>query len=312
MLKVSLRNLVAHKLRLALTVAAITLGVAFVSGTFVLSDTMGKAFDELYAGLGKGTDVTVRAKSAYSDITSQGQTRPLDEDVVAAVRRVPGVASAEGSVTGFALVLDKQGTPIQPGGAPTLGAGMHTDRSLAAGFSLRSGVAPTQPDQVALDAATAAKAGYVPGDKARIVFEDGTGTFTVVGVVGFGEADSLAGATLATFEGRTAQRVLGKQGLVGQVDVRAADGVRTEDLRQRIAAAVPSGVEAVTSARCRTSHRGPSATVSASSPRSCSRSPRCRSWWDRLSSGTPSTSCLRSAVARSPCCARSVRPAARW
>ena len=76
MVKHSLRSLLAHKLRLLLTVTAVTVGVAFVSGTFVLSDTMGKAFDELYAGLTKGTDVTVRAEAAYNDISTAGPAAP--------------------------------------------------------------------------------------------------------------------------------------------------------------------------------------------------------------------------------------------
>ena len=221
MLKLSLRSLLMHKLRLFLTVAAVTVGVAFVSGTFVLSDTMSKAFDELYAGLTKGTDVAVRAKASYTDITTQGQVRPLDDDVVERVADVPGVAVAEGSVTGFALVLDKDGEPVQPGGAPTLGASTSVDERLAGDFSYREGRAPTAPDEVALDAATAAKAGYTVGDRAGIVFQDGTGTFTVVGVVGFGETDSLAGATMAAFETSTAQKLLGKTGRVDQVAVVA-------------------------------------------------------------------------------------------
>src|SRR3954454_1830957 len=111
MLRVSLRNLLANKLRLLLTVLAVVVGVTFVSGTFVLSDTMVKAFDELYTGLASGTDVVVKSKAAYdADIaTTGGQVRPLDESIVAKVRKVPGVVVAEGSVFGFALVLDKHG-----------------------------------------------------------------------------------------------------------------------------------------------------------------------------------------------------------
>src|SRR5512133_592215 len=112
MLRVSLRNLLSNKLRLLLTVAAVTVGVTFVSGTFVLSDTMVKAFDELYSGLTSGTDVVVKSEPAFgADVaTTGGQVRPLDERMVTTVRRVPGVAVAEGSVSGFALVLDSTGT----------------------------------------------------------------------------------------------------------------------------------------------------------------------------------------------------------
>src|SRR6188508_3391265 len=117
MVRFSLRNLLVNKLRLLLTLASVTVGVAFVSGTYVLSDTMVKAFDELYGGLTAGTDVVVRAESPFdADIaTTGGQLRPLDEGVVDTVGAVPGVAAAEGSVAGFALLLDKDGDPIQPG-----------------------------------------------------------------------------------------------------------------------------------------------------------------------------------------------------
>ncbi|MEU3457607.1 FtsX-like permease family protein [Micromonospora sp. NPDC006766] len=246
-LKISLRSLLTHKLRLVLTIAAVTLGVAFVSGTFVLSDTMGKAFDQLYTGLAKGTDVTVRAKAAYTDINTQGQARPLDEQLVERVRQVPGVEAAGGGVTGFALILDKQGEPIQPGGAPTLGGSISTDRSLAGNFSFRQGGAPTRPDEVVIDAATAKKAGYQVGDRAKVVFEGGTGEFTVVGIVGFGETDSLLGATLASFETHTAQQLLGKVGKVDQIEARAAAGVSAAQLRDRIAKILPEGTEAITS-----------------------------------------------------------------
>jgi putative ABC transport system permease protein len=243
--KVSLRSLFLHKLRLFLTVAAVTLGVAFVSGTFVLSDTMSKAFDELYEGLTEGTDVSVRAELAYNDISTQGTTRPLDDDLVDLVAGVPGVEVAEGSVTGYALIIDKDGEPVQPGGAPTLGASIGDDR-LSGDFAVRIGEAPDAPDEVALDAASARKAGYQVGDTATIVLEGGPQQFTVVGTVGFGETDSLAGATMAGFDTETAQRLLGKEGKVDQVNAVAAEGVSAEELRDAISAELPSGVEALT------------------------------------------------------------------
>jgi putative ABC transport system permease protein len=243
--KVSLRSLFLHKLRLFLTVAAVTLGVAFVSGTFVLSDTMSKAFDELYEGLTEGTDVSVRAELAYNDISTQGTTRPLDDDLVELVAGVPGVEVAEGSVTGYALIIDKDGEPVQPGGAPTLGASIGDDR-LSGDFAVRTGEAPDAPDEVALDAASARKAGYAVGDTATIVLEGGPQQFTVVGIVGFGETDSLAGATMAGFDIETAQRLLGKEGKVDQVNAVASEGVSAEELRDAISAELPSGVEALT------------------------------------------------------------------
>ncbi|MCW2683981.1 MAG: putative transporter integral rane protein [Blastococcus sp.] len=247
MLKVSLRNVLANKLRLFLTVAAVTVGVAFVSGTFVLSDTMSKAFDQLFTGLTSGTDVVVRGQSAYTTgAGSQAQPRPLDQDVVGEIERVPGVAAAQGSVTGFALILDQDGAPIQPGGAPTLGSSVGGDEELAGAIGFREGRAPSGPDEVAIDAGSAGKAGYEVGDAVDIVFEGGRDSFTVVGVVGFGTTDSLAGATLAGFDLPTAQQLLGKVGVVDQIDARAADGVPAGQLRAAIAGVLPADVEALT------------------------------------------------------------------
>ncbi|MFC7493551.1 MULTISPECIES: ABC transporter permease [unclassified Nocardioides] len=248
MIRFSLRSLVVNKLRLLLTVASVTVGVAFVAGTFVLSDTMVKAFDELYAGLTSGTDVVVRSESAYdADVTTTGgQVRPLDEGTVATVRAVPGVEVAEGSVFGFALIIDKAGEPIQPGGAPTFGTSIPVDRDLSGAGTIREGRAPVGPGEVVIDARTAAKAGFGVGDDVDVVFQEGRRTFDLVGIVGFGETDSLLGATMTGFDLPTAQRVLGKVGTVDEIDVRAEPGVDAEALRDRVTAVLPDGVEAVT------------------------------------------------------------------
>ena len=184
MLKVSLRNLLVNKLRLFLTVAAVTVGVTFVSGTFVLSDTMVKAFGELYTGLTSGTDVVVKSEAAYeADVTTTGgQVRPLDESMVATVGEVPGVEVAEGSVFGFALVLDEDGDPIQPGGAPTIGTSLTRGPPSRRGGHASARVArPPARDEMALDARTAKKAGYELGDAVDVVLQDGRRTFTLVG-----------------------------------------------------------------------------------------------------------------------------------
>jgi putative ABC transport system permease protein len=248
MLKVSLRNLLVSKLRLFLTIMAVTVGVTFVSGTFVLSDTMVKAFDELYSGLTSGTDVVVRSEAAYAaDVaTTGGQVRPLDESLVARVSEVPGVAVAEGSVFGFALVLDENGEPMQPGGAPTLGTSLTEDPRLAGAATFREGRTPSGIHEMALDARTVKKAGYEIGDSVDVVLRDGQRSFRLVAIIGFGETDSLLGATLAGFDLPTAQAVLGKVGVVDEVDIMAADGVSARELRNDIAEVLPQNVEALT------------------------------------------------------------------
>jgi putative ABC transport system permease protein len=247
MRKVVLKGLLARKLRLALTAVSISLGVAFVTGTFVLGDTMTATFDQLYEGLTEGTDVTVRGESAFTDTSTLGNTRPFDAAVLDEVRDVDGVAAAEGAVTGYALILDRAGEPVQPGGAPTLGTSFPEVAGLSGGMSIRSGAAPTAPDEVVVDAATAEKTGYTPGDEVTVLFADGPRTFTVSGILGFGDADNLAGATMAAFEQGTAQQLLGKVGVYDTIAVRGEDGVRPDELRDRVAAALPGGLEAVTS-----------------------------------------------------------------
>src|SRR3954447_9000153 len=113
MITVALRGLLARKVRLLLTAVAIALGVSFVTGTLVLGDTMTATFDKLYADLGEGTDVTVRARPAFTDpprppspdTPARGANRPMPETMGAGFRRVRGVAAAEAGLTGYAVLL---------------------------------------------------------------------------------------------------------------------------------------------------------------------------------------------------------------
>src|SRR5581483_10418286 len=113
-------------------------------------------------------------------------------------------------------------------------------------ITLRSGAAPHGPDETEIDAPTARKYGIVVADRVKILFEGPSHLFTVTGIVGFGQADNLAGATLAVFDFPTAQRVLDKVGLADAVDVQADPGISATTLRDRVAAVLPKGIEAIT------------------------------------------------------------------
>lgn len=243
MLRLALRNLQMNTLRLILTTAAIAIGVAFVVGTFVLSDTTNKAFDQLYDGLTANTDIVIRSETAYTDTSWQSEPRSMPESLVGRVAAVPGVEVAEGSVTGFALLLDKSGTPIQPGGAPTLGTSVGGNADLAGDFALRQGRMPSGSDELTIDARSATAASYAIGDTIRVVLQDGTHSFTLVGITGFGDSDSLAGATLAGFDLTTAQQLLDRAGAVDQISVMAQDGVDPSVLIADVSAEMPQGVE---------------------------------------------------------------------
>ncbi|MDQ4090216.1 MAG: ABC transporter permease [Actinomycetota bacterium] len=246
MVRAVLKGLLAHKLRLALTAIAVVLGVAFVAGTFVLTDTINKTFDTLFTEISAGSDVTVRAESGFGDDTNLDVSRnTIPSSLLAAVRSVPGVAAAEGSVTGYAQFIDEEGKAVTTTGAPTLGFNW-TDPGQSP-LRLRSGREPRQPGEVVVDAVTARDHDFALGDRVKVLFRGPTEEFTVVGIAGFGEADNLAGATLAIFEETTAQRVFGKVGRFDTIDVKADEGVSTAELRERVLGVLPPGVEVVTS-----------------------------------------------------------------
>ncbi|MBO2452660.1 FtsX-like permease family protein [Actinomadura barringtoniae] len=245
MWRVTLKGLLAHKLRLALTALAIVLGVGFVAGTYVLTDTINKTFTQLFQDVAKGTDVAVRSKEKFSG--DQGDQRtPIPASVRDQIAGVDGVKAAEGGVSGYAQFIGRNGKPVTTGGAPTLGVSVSTTPQLRQSSTLRSGAFPTGPDQVVVDARTASKQGFTVGSRVKILFQKAPREFTVSGVVGFGEADNLAGATLAGFDTATAQDVLNRKGVFDEVDVVAVPGVGHEALRDRISARIGPSYEALT------------------------------------------------------------------
>ncbi len=246
MVRAVLKGLLAHKLRLFLTAMAVVLGVSFVAGTFVLTDTINKTFDTLFSEISANTDVSVRAVSGFgADSSPEAVRDTVPASVLDVVRRVPGVQAAVGSVGGYAQFVDKAGKAVTTAGAPTLGFNW-TDPALSP-LTLRSGREPQRAGEVVVDVVTAKEHKFAVGDKVKVLFRGPTEEFTIVGITGFGKADSLAGATLAAFDVVTAQRVFGKVGRFDSVEVKAAEGTTALDLRDRVAKAVPAGVEVVTS-----------------------------------------------------------------
>ena len=251
MLRAALKSVFARKVRLILTVVSIVLGVGFVAGTFVLTDTMNKAFDDLFETTATGSDVIVRSQQAFVPTAAGpggggGEERePVPEDLLATVQAVDGVASASGDLQGYAQMKDPAtGDPIGGVGPPTIGTNW-TDTNPA--LVLREG-APPGPGEVVVDAGTATRFDLRVGQEVTILFSTADPeAFTISGTAGFGDADNLAGATLALFETPTAQRVLDKEGVFDSISVQGEDGVEPEVLRERIQPVLDTKVEAVTS-----------------------------------------------------------------
>jgi putative ABC transport system permease protein len=247
MLNATLKGLLAHKLRLAATALAIVLGVSFVAGTYVLTDTITASFDNLFRQVTQGVDVAVRTNTTFS---SQGMEvrEPMPASVLDQVKAADGVRVAEGNVTGYAQVVGKDGKPVTTGGAPTLGVSFAPDTPFTGGSDIRAGRLPRGPSEVVIDARTAERAGFQVGDRVKVLFQGPARTFTLVGVIGFGEADNLGGATLAGFELPTAQQVLNREGEFDEIDVAAEPGVTPEQLRDRIRGTLDTRYEVLTGA----------------------------------------------------------------
>jgi ABC-type antimicrobial peptide transport system permease subunit len=246
MVKLALRGLVAHKLRLGLTTFAVVLSVAFVSGTLTFSASLDGAISELLADSGKGTDTLVRAKEAFAgELGDSSPPRPIPGSVLSAITRLDGVAKAHGSVNGFAAVVDRTGRPA--GASPQVG----TDWTADPDFSiarLTSGRGPRTPGEVATDATTAKAAGYRVGDRVPIALRGGRRTFTLTGVFALGRGGAADGqVSMTAFEPSTAGRLLMERpGSYTEIAVHAKRGVSQQRLRDTVAAVLPSGLEAVT------------------------------------------------------------------
>ena len=192
MWRVTIKGLLAHKLRLVLTALAIVLGVTFIAGTFVLTDTLHSTFDTLFSNIYQNVDFQVRGVAQLG--SGGGATRnPVPESLLATVRAVPGVEVAEGTVAGTAQFISHDGTAISTGGAPTLGVSWDPAQQLSP-LRLAAGGPPTTPHDVVMDLGTAKKYGFSVGQQVRILLRGPTQTFTISGLTRFGTANNLAGA----------------------------------------------------------------------------------------------------------------------
>jgi len=231
--RATFKGMLAHKLRLALTALAIVLGVMFVSGTLVLTDTLQATFNNLFDNVYQNVSFVVRDKAVFTG--DRGPNRnPIPESVATSVGAVPGVEAANGTVAGYAQFVAPDGKAVTTGGAPTIGLSFDPNPTLSA-LKLRQGSAPVTDHEVVVDAGTASKYHFHVGEMVRILFRGPTQTFTVSGIAQFGTANNLAGATLAAFWLPTAQQLFDRVGQYDAVDVLAAPAANKVELQRSIA-----------------------------------------------------------------------------
>ena len=241
MRRVALRGLLARKLRSALTAVAIVLGVAMVSGTLVLTDTIDKAFDSIFSSSYEQTDAVVSGKKLVEwSQTGKAQVSP---DVLAKVRSLPQVEAAAGTILDIsgdanqAKILDREGKAIQ-GNNPTFGLGVNPQDERFNPFELVEGDWASGPRQVVVDVNTADEQGFRIGETVKVAGEGPVRSFELVGIARFGDVDSLGGATIALFDVPTARAMLAKDGF-DAIAVGARDGVSESELIDAIATTLP-------------------------------------------------------------------------
>ncbi|WP_369235752.1 ABC transporter permease [Streptomyces sp. R21] len=243
MFRTALRNVLAHKARLMMTVLAVMLGVAFVSGTLVFTNTISDAYQKSSAKGFDQVDVAVRPESQEDKGDTVGKTGKLTQPLLDEAAKVPGARSAIGVVTGFTAVADKDGKLIG-GGFQSQGGNYWGNKDPR--YPLTSGRAPHGTDEVALDSETAKRAGYKVGDTVRMSVDGPVLTPTVTGIFTTDDGNVAAGGSLTLFDTKTAQKLFDRVGEYDEIDVKAAAGTSQSALRSALDKVVPKDTASTT------------------------------------------------------------------
>ncbi|MGW7573130.1 ABC transporter permease [Streptomyces sp. NPDC054765] len=250
MLRTALRNVLAHKARLMMTALAVLLGVAFVAGTLIFSDTVGEAIKKASSKNLKDVAVSVHAVSGENgpDTGKDGKrTTLLDDKLVRTVRALPGVESVRPNVTGTATLAGPDGIPIG-NGWQNLAVNFQPDKDgYDARYPLLQGRGPVAGNEIALDEATAKAAGHKVGDAVRFATDGPVLTKKLVGIVTTDDPQVTAGGSLALFDTATAQKLYLHPGQFDDLVVGAAPGADQQALTGKVREVLPKGRAEATS-----------------------------------------------------------------
>ena len=239
MLRVGLRGMFARKMRLALTLLAVALGVSLIVATYVFTDSINGGFDKIFAQTNKGTDVAITGKKAID--VGDNQTQPTVPDAVLEhVRRNPDVAVAEGGVFDAGLVLGKDGKRIGQG-APNFITSLSQVKRFES-FTVKTGRFPVNADEAALDVGTAKKQHFKLGEKITVQGTAPRKDYTLVGFSQIAGVDSLGGTPIVQLVPAEARRMLGKTAKWDTLSVAAKPGITPEKLAASLKAELPGTV----------------------------------------------------------------------
>jgi putative ABC transport system permease protein len=239
---VALKGLLGRKLRAALTAVAIVLGVAMISGTYVLTDTIKAAFGTVFTQVYKNTDAVITGKSAIGGNANNNVVLPsLPESLLGRVRSLPGVQVAEGGISDQAKLVGRDNKVVSRGGAPDLA--FSVDPRGDQRFNplvLTEGRWPNGSQEIAIDTKTASTKHFKVGDSIGVLTRGPLQRFRVTGLVRFGGLSSLGGATLAIFDLPTAQRIFHKEGKLDSIGIAGKPNVTPAQLVSEVQPLLPA------------------------------------------------------------------------
>ena len=247
MFRLALRSVLARWPRLLLTALAIVASTSFLSGTFIFRDTIERTFDALFADVYERVDGYVQSSNSVENVFGLERRDRLPSSLLDEVKAVPGVQDAQAVIQGDAVVIGKDGEPIERPTAPTYGAAIEAgDLSF---WRVAEGRLPTGGNEVVLDTITADDGGFVIGDEVKVNAEGGSRTFTLIGIVEFDDIISPGNATWALFDEPTAEEFIAKPGFIDAVLVRGDGSVTPDALVAKLRDALdPEIAESLTSA----------------------------------------------------------------
>ncbi|RNI21057.1 ABC transporter permease [Flexivirga caeni] len=246
MRKVSLRNLAAHKVRLALTVLAVLLGTSFVAGSLVFTGTMSSAFNGIFDKVAVGVDAQITPRNNGSGgFAGRSQTLGIPDSVISQLqqdRQQLHIAKIEPAYTGAVAIAKKDGSALQSGGAPSVGVAWTPPEQAINPHAERivSGHAPQGPTQVALNDSAAKKAHLSVGDTTKLVVANGTGKPMQVTIVGISKSVAdTTGYVQVSFQKATAERLFSDGSHASSVSISAQPGTSSDQLVAQLKAKFP-------------------------------------------------------------------------
>ncbi|NKY34060.1 FtsX-like permease family protein [Nocardia speluncae] len=229
---VALRNLAAHKVRLALTLLSVVLGTAFIAGSFVFTDTLQRTFDGIFANEAAGVDVRLSPEERRSP--------GIPQDVADDVAAMDGVRTVAPGIEGSVVLLDPAGKKaVQTGGAPSFGmAYLPPERSVAQPDPFVAGGPPAEPGQVALNTGAAESAGLAVGDRTKVLVPSHGGPIDVTVTGLYAPATDTGGFIGVQFTEAQARELFTDGMHVAYLDI-AAEGIPGDTLRDRLSMLYP-------------------------------------------------------------------------